>query len=158
MGSVTLQTNSKLPPKPPSPILAQVKALVDSIAQMKEAYEADKNESERRDKVLYKKIKLLTLANKDLSTRVASLEGISYEMELDDRDALLDPSLRGVGTGNVSGGNEENNVGGNTHREALEKAERSAISQTAADLLKAGEVVHWMGEFSKFRQIRPVLI
>ena len=31
-------------------------------------------------------------------------------MELDDRDALLDPSLRGVGTGNVSGGNEENNI------------------------------------------------
>ena len=27
----------KMPPKPPSPILAQVKVLVDSIAQMKEA-------------------------------------------------------------------------------------------------------------------------
>ena len=116
----------KMPPKPPSPILTQVQALVDSIAQMKEAYEADKNESERHDKVLYEKIKLLTLANKDLNTHVASLEGILYEMKLDDRDALLDPSLRGVGTGNVSGGNEENNVGGNTHREALEKAERSA--------------------------------
>ena len=41
-------------------------------------------------------------------------------------DALLDLSLRGVGTGNVSGVNEENDVGGNTHKEALEKAERSA--------------------------------
>ena len=64
----------KMPPKPPSPILAQVKVLVDSIAQMKEAYEVDKNESERHDKVLYEKMKLLTLANKDLSTRVAMLQ------------------------------------------------------------------------------------
>ena len=70
----------------------------------------DKNESEHHDKVLYEKIKLLTLANKDLNTHVASLEGILYEMKLDDRDALLDLSLRGVGTGNVSGGNGENNI------------------------------------------------
>ena len=100
----------KKPPKPPSPILTQVKALINSVAQMKEAYEVDKNESEHHDKVLYEKIKLLTLANKDLNTHVASLEGILYEMKLDDRDALLDPSMRGVGTGNVSGGDEENNI------------------------------------------------
>jgi hypothetical protein len=56
-----LKITFKMPPKPQSPIFAQLKALADSIAQMKEAYEADKTESEHCDKVLYEKIKLLTL-------------------------------------------------------------------------------------------------
>ena len=38
----------KMPPKPQSPILAQAEALVDSIAQVKEAYEADNNDVPNR--------------------------------------------------------------------------------------------------------------
>ena len=38
----------KMPPKPQSPILAQAEALIDSIAQVKEAYEADNNDVPNR--------------------------------------------------------------------------------------------------------------
>ena len=38
----------KMLSKPPSPILAQAEALIDSIAQVKEAYEADKNDVPNR--------------------------------------------------------------------------------------------------------------
>jgi len=79
----------------PSPLISQIKALGDSFSQLKEEYAAEKKEFERRDKVLYEKIKILTIANRDLSNRVANLEGVSYDLEEDaDGDASLDPSLR----------------------------------------------------------------
>ena len=81
-----------------------------------------------------KKIRILTIANKDLSNRVANLEGVSYGLEQDgDGNVSLDPSLRGPreGTGatpgadDVSGGSGENNMRGDMHQEEMEKAERS---------------------------------
>ena len=118
----------------PSPLVSQIKALGDSFAQLKEEYAAEKKEFERRDKVLYEKIKILMIANRDLSNRVANLEGISYDLEDADGDASLDPSLRGPtdGTGgampgadDASGGSGENNTRGDTHKEEMEKAEKS---------------------------------
>jgi hypothetical protein len=118
----------------PSPIISQIKALGDSFSQLKEEYEAEKKESERRDKVLYEKIRILTIANKDLSNRVANLEGVSYDLEQDgDGDVSLDPSLRGPrestggtpGADDASGGSGENNMRGDTHQEEMEKAEKS---------------------------------
>jgi hypothetical protein len=119
----------------PSPLISQIKALGDSFSQLKEEYAAEKKEFECRDKVLYEKIKILTIANRDLSNCVANLEGVSYDLEEDaDGDASLDPSLRGPidGTGgatpgadDASGGSGENNTRGDTHKEEMEKAEKS---------------------------------
>ena len=133
-------------PKASNPLVAQVKALSDGFALLKEANEADKSAAERHVKVLYEKIKLLTIANKELTARVASLEGISYEMEVDDNeDASVDPSLREGGAGDMVGGNGDINQGGDARRDDLEKAQRS---QQAADsnVIKVSDCIVSMNE------------
>ena len=119
-------------PKPSNPLVAQVKVLLDSFALLKEANEADKSMAECCVMVVvHEKIKLLTIANKELTACVASLEGILYEMEVNgDEDALVDPRLREGGVGDMVEGNEGNNQEGDACRGDLEKAQRT---QQAAD-------------------------
>jgi hypothetical protein len=122
-----------MPPRAaPNPHLAQVKALGDSFALLKDQFgvfktnsEVLQKDSERRDKVLLEKIKVLTAEKKALKTRIEDLERVSYAQEVDDDDDLGPNSREPSTLGPVRGSSEAGNEGQDGNEEMV-KVERSA--------------------------------
>lgn len=72
-----------MPPRPnvPNPALAQIKALGDNFTKLQNDFDTFKGESEKRDKILLEKFKVLTSHNKALRARIDDLEEVSFDAE-----------------------------------------------------------------------------
>lgn len=65
----------------PNPVITQIRALSDGNTKLQNDFEAYKVESDKKHKILFEKIKWLTLCNKDLQARINDLEDVCYEKE-----------------------------------------------------------------------------
>jgi len=89
-----------MPPRPnvPNPALAQIKALGDNFTKLQNDFDTFKGESEKRDKILLEKFKVLTSHNKALRARIDDLEEVSFDTEPGegDVDVIETPDANGV--------------------------------------------------------------
>jgi len=72
-----------MPPKAnvPNPALAQIKALGDNFTKLQNDFDTFKEESGKRDKILFEKFKVLTSHNKALRARLDDLEEVCFDTE-----------------------------------------------------------------------------
>jgi hypothetical protein len=83
-----------MPPKPnvPNPALAQIKALVDNFTKLQNDFDTFKEESGKRDKILFEKFRVLTSHNKALQAQLDNLEEVCFDTEPGNGNVSMTPA------------------------------------------------------------------